>query len=624
MPKVHMVAKLDVCAAFTEDNRFQGNPYVITHIPVGLYPTETASYDKWVAVLNSQDESISIIDSEIDVVVKTTKFDEIINHIYAKTEALWLVIQNGRKIIKMAPKVAGDWRTLEKKDEFKLPAAADANCAGRYSKPQAADIPVTLSYDPIPGKIAAIDENATKLAVSNIAGECFFILDSTQSDASKQFAAFHVNGATSLAAASLDGRWLYLAKRFRPKVAVFDLENTVYTDANADYPTHKGAPVLEEYDIETLGAAKGIAFLMAHKAPGIKRRPDVSLGEEEDPDGVVTEAAENPGLHQFAFIATFKGVMHTIDLYNELHKPYDDLRWKDAPNDPPRLYQHYQDPQTPPIKGGASDESSKFDEASFSFTRHATGDADYSMTFNGILPNSDSVSGRFDFANGRLYDPNVDFTKLDIVLPGPNNLGDRLAIKSAPSGKCPVTPATNNLVSIEISGVGYGSGDDNIHYITFNKGSLPDLSSCFDTSVEYEIRANENYLVFVTDSYRSLANAYLGRAYPKLIKKTSQCLKEDLNDPFSFASDAVSFVVCKVVEKPENGLERPFGLLEPPKVFDYSFSTLSEIDVENLVGTAFEGISAMPVSDGLIFIVDTGADKIIRYSPSELTAYSIQ
>ncbi len=625
-PSINAVAKVDLCHGIVFDYQWQSNPVVVSHIPVGLYPSDMAAKDKYVIVFNSQENTLSIIDSNIDMVVATLDIlpEKASSMSIAGDGTLWFTLPESRALVAVRPRTEGDYTTLQAETTIPLPDAASASCKGRYSPEQTEDATIELDKDPLPGKVSDMFNDGSFLAVPNLTDRCFFILDVEN----QTFESFDIADPSTIAATSPDGRWLYIAKRWKSAVAVFDLTNEVYVDTNFDYPTHQGTPPAPDavsYDIQTNGTPKGIAFGYYHKDHGIKRMPQEGEDGENDPDAVIYEEAESPAAHMFAFIATHKGILHTIDLFDELHEEFDAYEWDDPEKELPHLFSQ-KDPEVKAIRGGISDGNAKISEDGFEFARHRTPDADWQIIYNGVLPGSSkSVAGRFDFEAGRLYDPRIDFRRVPILLPSGRNMGDRLVITTPPLARCPINIAGDYAVSLEIIEVGYdeNSNPTDPDFIAYNTNGLPDLSKCFDSSVEYEIRANENYIVFEKKSTDADYN-FVGRAIPKLIEEGDKCNKSGVNDPWSFLSDEIAFMVCRIVEDKNTALRAPEnGILPPPKLFQYTFTTVSEIDKQQIYGKNFVSVLADYWTDGAVYIVDGGGDSVIKYLPAESSSTRI-
>ena len=628
-PSTHVVAKLDLCNGISVNQHWQSNPYIVTHIPVGLYPTaiEVFGNGRYLLVLNSHENTFSVIDSTLDIVIgKPIKVNEQVGDMVIAgpdKNKLFITLPNSRAVA-LYTVSSTDPLVWEKVQRWDMPVAADASCTGHYSAAPGAEVAVSLDADPLPGSPVVVDGNGTVLALPNHTGRGFFFLN-TETDA---FTCYDVAGPTTTGAVSLDGRWLYLAKRWEFGVAVFDLQAMLYTDTNEELPSHEGVvpgTSTISYDIQISGTPKGITFAMIHKSQGTKRHPDTELGEEEDPDAVIYEEAEDPELHQFGFIATHNGVLYTVDLYKDIHELYDAYNWAEGEGDNmPHLFSQ-NDPLIEKIRLGPEDPVAKLSESGFEFFRHQTPNADWTAVYNGTIPGlTSSVSGRFDPEKGRLYDPNVDFRALHIMLPAADNLGDRLVITTATVGRCPVSEIGRYAVSLEIIAVGEdNTRPDDPDYLAFNQQGLPDLSRCFNTSVEYEIRANETYVVYASVQDKE-DNVYQGRAIPKRIKENASCQKTDLAEPWSFSNDFINFMICKIVDAPEEPLTRPLGLLPVPELFQYEFSTLSEIDLETITGVSFVGVTSDPWEDGYVYAIDAGGDAIVRFSPQDRVYTNVQ
>jgi len=628
-PATHVVSKLDLCNGVSVNQHWQSNPYIVSHIPVGLYPSAIESFGdgRYLLVLNSHENTFSVIDSTLDIVIgKPIEVSEQVGDMIITGEnrnKLYVTFPNARMVASYEVSTS-DPLVWEKGSQWVLPTAEDASCKGVYSVAPDVIADVQLDAHPIPGAPVVVDASGTVMALPNHSGRGFFMLNTD----SGEFSCYDVAGPTTTGAVSLDGRWLYLAKRWQFGVAVFDLQAMVYTDTNEELPSHDGAvpgTSLISYDIAVSGTPKGITFAQTHKERGTKRRPDTEQGEDEDPDAVIYEETEEPGLRDYGYIVTHNGVLYTVDMTDDVHELFDAYDWQDETEDnaPHLFYQN--DPVIEKIRLGPEDPIAELSEEGFDFSRFQTPNADWTAVFNGTIPGlTSSVSGRLDAENGRLYDPNVDFRALDILLPGDNNLGDRLVITTATVGRCPVSEIGRYAVSIEITAVGEdNSRPDDPDYIAFNVQGLPDLSRCFNTSVEYEIRANESYVVFASVQNED-DNVYQGRAIPKRIKENGVCQKDDLAEQWSFANDYLNFMICKVVDDPEEPMVRPLGLLPVPELFQYEFSTLSEIDIETISGVSFVGVTADPWEDGYVYAIDAGGDAIVRYSPQERIYSNIQ
>jgi len=556
------VARIDLCTGEIKNTAVKGNPFVVSHIPVGRLPSDVAtsldSGQTRIFVANSGETSLSIIETR-----------------QARTlpDRAPLDASPSRLAVSPSPTVPeGDvWATLPANGQLVRVVKVQGGENERWAPNLTVDLDDTaLPKKPLPSGLV-VHPNGAALYISDMANPVFHVVDLAHPELPPSTRDVH-RPQRSLAI-SPDGRWLYLAVLDERRVAVYDLAQDRYVDTNEELPTHRnGPPPSDEfdYDIELMSVPRAVIFasiqkevqfidgdedgdLDADAETGIEESEEETV--EADGDGEDGDAAENETdaaarLMQedgdqetaedadageaeeaddetiqldralYAYSIGYNGTVQVIDAHRDVHELFDT-----NPDSPSYL-------EILPRNELEVDIGLCLTDIDYRVYNGRTPDAVWEFHYNGVVPETDlSVSGRFDFASDRLYDDNANFARLTTIMPRPNESnpddpqafkGDYLVIKTSP-----LTPGEDRPGCYEEAvgedGVTRVQPLDQVRleiidvtpdYIAFDRKGVS-LEDCFNTYVEYFVRANENYLVFMTeidqDGRRIKPRAYMGR-----------------------------------------------------------------------------------------------------------------
>jgi len=623
------VARIDLCSGEIENHQIKGNPYVVSHIPVGRFPVDVAvSADKAnsrVFVSNSGESTLSIIDAaEARALQRKVELP-------ARPNRLTVIPAKSQTMVFQAEAVTdGDADTTESQENTETTsqvsedpgdvyvAMPEVGKLGRivrsrapedgeeaYRLEEIVELKTTLTPEPLPGGMAYRKDAKTGqrfLYVADMKHSYFHIVDLDHPSYPARVRM--VYGPQRDCSISEDGRFLYLARMDTARVVVWDLQKDRYVDTNKELPSHWNSPAPSsniDYDIKLQSIPRRVLFAKVAKtelspADGdtdtvdSEENGEVSETSDKDQDGdadtasetdtdlngenenaetaeyeamenmegeqVEVEAADQEQLEsetetendsessddrkQFAYSIGYNGVIQVIDVFRDFHKLYD------------------ADPATDPSWTLLDSDELTVDNnfclaaLDVKFLNKRVPDSLWELKFNALIPDTDaSVSGLFKFKENRFEDPSVDFTafstqilsKADLLSRNDTTLKpDRLVIKTTPkeadkeSLGCPV-----KTVSLEILDVGQ-------HFLTYDPAGL-DLTKCYNTAVEYSIRSNGNYLVFMTEldsaGNRLTAPAYKGRASNAEFYRGSAPITQDKLETLSFEADDWRDYLCE-------------------------------------------------------------------------------
>ncbi len=284
--------------------------------------------------------------------------------------------------------------------------------------------------------------------------------------------------------------------------------------------------------------------------------------EQESSESTSTDDEEDPEAKLFAYSIGYDGLIDVIDLYNDLHELYDttpdygaDLSF---------------------ISGNdfTKDRNDCVADIDYRVYKGRTPNGLWELQYNGVIDGSDqTVSGRFDYSANRLYDDAMDFSTLSDILVRPSDYdpddptslkGDLLVIDTTPMAAndertgCVKqgTDADGQPILIVVDQVELEIINVTSEYIEFDPGELT-LSNCFQSAVEYHVRANDNYLVYMTEQNsegaRLFPTEYQGRAVNVPFKQGDVITGEDQFQQLQFEQTDWQDYVCVATEETAEG-----------------------------------------------------------------------
>ncbi len=589
------VAKIDLCAAEVQNTMQAGNPYVITHIPVGKMPVDVAvSLDRRqsrVLVANSGEASLSIIDSYTG---RTLPFN-------AELKG-----QPGRLVMAPDPSVSEGMALVT------LPMFGDIAVVRKGSDEEgnerwAVERTLSLQVDGYDApKLGALElsPNGTTLYVTDMVASYFYILDLTRPDTPPVLR--NVNGPQRNVSVSPDGRWVYLSKLDTRRVAVYDTVEDRYVDTNEELLSHRNNPPpsdLVDYDIDLQSYPRQVVFADVAKTvvtepqdedgdegqtdgdieldgdaeleegEGEEASEDSEDEKEDDPlrlmklradddddlDGDVeeeeTEAGTASDPRLFAYTIGYNGSIQLIDLEKNLHEPYDSTGGNN-----PSLSLVVNDELE-------IDNGQCLADIEWDLPVNSTPDALWEFVWQGVITQDDgSISGALDTENNRLYDSNVRFTDYSdlharsSILPGDwivittsvlhHSDGSSFCMETVTDEEGNSTLQDVEQVRLEITAV-------TEEYLEFDPRSL-NLEQCFRGGVSYVLRANNNYLVYMTDldsqNVPISDRMYQGRAQNSDFVPSTVVESQEQFDMLAFQTeDYTSYICLQEVEDEETG-----------------------------------------------------------------------
>ncbi len=594
------VARIDLCNGAVVNSNIKGNPFVFSHIPVGRFPVDVAiSLDEGntrAFVSNGGENSLSVIVTESARTLRDT--------VPLSARPTSLVV---------APSEAASegevWVALPDLHRLARVVKQGADESERWVEDGFAVLDTGVTPEPVPSGMT-VHPNGRYLYVADMAYDYFHIVDLENPGYPAQVR--NVYGPQRNVAVTPDGRFLYLSKVDERKVAVYDLINDRYLDTNAQLPSHYNAPAPSdefEYDIELQAVPRTVVFAMLDKA---NPEPDdsdtdgddatLTDGDEDlevdgDSDGEVAEGesegegetdASESGRRLFAeesgdgdvdgdaeveasdddsaiaddlefllygYSVGYNGNIQIIDLNRNLHQLYDS-----NPDSGPELSYLRDDELT-------IDNNLCLTSLDTTLYAERTPDALWELHYNGVIPGSDgSIAGRFDFANNRFYDPEVDFTLFEELLARPTSSdpddpfalkGDLLVIRDTPNPPegdslgCveEIVGDDGETRLVELDSVRLEIIDITPEYLVFDPRGV-DLKRCFSTSVEYLVRANDNYIVSLTEldsgGNRLSSSLYQGRAVNGEFRQSDVIQGQEQFESLVFDQDDWQDYICTI------------------------------------------------------------------------------
>ncbi len=200
----------------------------------------------------------------------------------------------------------------------------------------------------------------------------------------------------------------------------------------------------------------------------------------------------------------------------------------------------------------------------------------WELSYAGVVPGSDvTYSGRFDFDRNRFYDDNLDFASLPEILPRPLSSdpdnpyplsGDWLEIRTGTMAPPPdslgcvreVTDDEGNTTLVKPDVVRLEITKVTPDYLEFDRAGYL-LENCYNSAVEYQIRANGNYLVNMTrlDTFgnRLGSPVYQGRAVNVDFRQGDVVSGAEQFEQLKFSEDDWEDYVCLIERTDEEGNE---------------------------------------------------------------------
>gem|GEM_PF-3121812 len=599
------VARIDLCTGEVQNTHIKGNPFVVSHIAVGKFPVDLAtSIDEGqtrLFVSNGGEDTLSIIMTKEAITLQ----DKV--ELSSRPSALAVVPsdinEEGDVYVAMA-----EIGKLAKVSKYEI------NGDEVWLETSFATLKTQLTPDPLPGGMV-VDPNGKYLYVSDMNSNYFHIVDLDN----PEFPAVvkNVFSPQRNCDISPDGRFLYLPKMDSRKIAVYDLVEDKYIDTNSELPSHLNSPTpseLIDYDIQLQSIPKAAVFVDVSKVrrsevdgdedldtedeaeisdgdsdEEIETETDVedeseveSDSEEENEaeesagkfkaDGDLDEELEDDAEENetevsyleknlYAYSIGFNGSIQVIDVHNNLHKLYDT------------------NPQNGAELALLGNDELEVDnglclaDIDVELYTGVTLDALWEVFYNGVIPQSDiTVSGRFEFDKSHFIDSNMDFSSLEEIHPRPADYnpedpeslkGDWLEITTQPispvngqgcfetvideEGQSTLKQLT--LVKLEILEV-------TPEYIKYDDRGI-NLENCFNTAVTYQIRSNENYLVYMTrldaSGSRIGTREYQGRAINTEFSPSTVISSEEQYETLVFEHEDWQDFVCTIENTNEDG-----------------------------------------------------------------------
>lgn len=534
------VARIDLCTQTLENTHLFGNPFVVTNIPVGEFPVAVAvsrdTAQSRIFVANSGENTLSLIDSalarplenKVSLPSRPSKLVVVPSASGVEQGDLLVLLPEIGSLARVVKQPTGEFETWKVEQLLSLASL--------------------LTPSPKPSALV-LSPGATYLYIADAAYPYFHVLDLQQADypARERF----VNGPQRDLALSPDGRFLYLAKLDVRKVAVYDLVDDRYVDTNGEKPAHWNAPPPSdaiEYDIVMQAVPRLVRFAMVDKAIAdgdtdaesdtaeaesqeseseaeTVRKADVPAdGDGESAETGESEAAEDDGetleadASLYAYVVGVNGNVQVVDVHKNLHKFYDVT---------PTTAATFSIPASTELELDSGRCTASFKAK---VSKEVTPDALWQTYFNTVLPETDIGSnGRFDFATNRFYDESFNFATLKSLRTRVKSgydpqdrwqiKGDLLEIRTAA-----LKPGDGGGVGCLKDGVGIKTVRLEIleatpTYLVVDPAGL-NLKDCFDPKqlprLDYVVRANDNYLVYMTpiDSSGNVSGlrTYQGRA----------------------------------------------------------------------------------------------------------------
>ncbi len=548
------VAKLDLCKREVIDTHAAGNPFVVSHIPVGQFPLDLAvSRDERqsrVFVSLGGEDALSVLDTYAGLAL-----------------ALPVTLPGRPGALTVVPsETTPEGRVavlLPERGEVAFVDKVQGSDVERWQVSETVSLATTATPDPLPNGLVLSPDGKT-LFVTDLNSEYFYMLDMAQPTLPPRVRS--VQGPQQSVSVSPDGRYLYFAKFEKSRVAVYDLVQDAYVDTNEELPSHRNHPPASntfDYDIAVQNLPELLVFTEVKKV-----FPDLSGGDEDaesveeeiETDGdteleeiEVEEEAEDdpntgiggtdvipssvaPGL--FAYVIGQRGLVQVVDVHDDMHELFDTR------------------PSTPPSMQIVSEDELEKDngqclaDLDVRVYRNRTPDALWELQYNGIVPLSgESNSGVIDAEKNRFYDATRNFANVSALQARNDHFnGDHIVITTSPIAAAGEhqgctqeylnengEPAVRILqrVKLEITGI-------TPDYLEFDSNGI-DLEECFMTAVSYEIRSNDNYVVYMTELDRNAVRIgermYQGRAGNSEFMPSDVIHGEDELDQLSFERD---------------------------------------------------------------------------------------
>jgi DNA-binding beta-propeller fold protein YncE len=598
------VARIDLCTGLVESTKSKGNPFVVSHIPVGKFPVDVAvSLDQAASrifVANGGESSLTIIVSQEGRTLqdKVALSGHPSRVVVAPSQTVpegdvYVTLSEIGRVVRVVKQSSGD-RELWVEDKMAVLSS-------------------TETPDPLPGGMA-VDPKGRWLYITDMGADFFHIVDLSAPEYPAR--SRKVLGPQRDCAISPDGRFLYLARLDQRKIAVYDLVEDRYIDTNDELPSHFNQPppgAGVDYDIGLQAIPRTVVFANVAKTivePVVDGDTDTTDGDSDaefeadddiesdfeldgdseadldsdtESDAEESELSENDSSARlfadcadgdvdcdsddeqemeteevdlpaalYAYSIGINGNIQVLDVHGNLHELFDT------------------NPYSLPSLGLISRDEFEVDngmciaDVDVRLELGRAPEARWELRYNAIIPESDgSVSGRFE-DGGLFVDPNVDFSMFDELLtaamiPDPAAPGaarpDWLEITSVPYASVgdrigcveEITTDDGETVLQELQSVKLEILDAGSDFLMVDTRGI-DIGRCFDTAVAYQIRTQENYLVYMTslDSQGSRLDApvYKGRAVNTPFRKGQVVKGEEQLESLVFDNEDWEQFVC--------------------------------------------------------------------------------
>lgn len=610
------VARIDLCTGEVQNSNIQGNPFVVSHIPVGKFPIDLAvSIDEdnsRVFVSNGGERSLSVI---VSLEARTLQEKVSLSSVPGKLVVVPSDISDYGDVFVAYPQVGKLGRIIRQEIKGKEV----------WVEESMATLETQTAPDPVPGGMA-VDPDGEFLYVADMNSDYFHVVDLEHPEYPARLK--NVFGPQRSCSISPDGRYLYLSKLDQRKVAVYDLLEDRYVDTNMELPSHRNSPPPTdqfEYDIELQTVPRSVIFASATKYfesvdgdadsdSDEESDRDLEEDSESDPDGDLeagevdqadSESEDNEdgnvdgdeeledegasgtlmakeesdesdeGNKLYAYAIGFNGNIQVVDLHHNLHELFDT------------------NPDSLPDYGLLGQDELEVDNSAcladieVQVYEGRTPDALWNLDYNGLIPESDiSVSGRFDFASDRFFDDNVDFSSLEEVLARPTDQdsedgeglkGDWLNISTSPLAASDgnvgcveeVLDDDGNPVLLTLENVRLEILEITPDYLVFDSRGI-DLEKCFMTAVSYSILANGNYIVYMTkldlEGNKLGSRIYQGRALNTEFRHSDVIRTEEQFSSLVFEDEDWDDYVCSVEQELASGTVMEYRFKEDLKL----------------------------------------------------------